>query len=651
MSYPVGALLAAVGLLLLYPDPGAVLAAEPGGPPPVAGARLVEAWPAARSAGQEQDTVAALVADLRALSEHAAASATALDRGDLAAARAAYAQFDRGWEAVEDAVRARSRDDYRAIERAMEDVRRALLAEEPDAAAARTGLQALRARVSAFLEQLAAPAAVSSAATPVGGTADAAARDALRPWAARIEAALARLEAGDAGGARAEFEAFRAAWPGIEDGIRAASRPHYREIERAMADVRAAFDAQPLDTAAVRAALERLRAVNAAFLAGAPVPEPGEAEAAARTAAGARPTPATLIVLLDRLLAALDREDVATARADLRTFQDVWLEVEGQVKARAPAVYTAAENHTAEAAAQLNRVPPDLAGARATLVALRAELAPVVEAGGRYGMWDAAVILLREGLEALLVVAALLAFLQRSGHADKQSWVWAGGLAGIAASVVVALTAQVVLDRAAANVSREAIEGVTGLVAAALLLYVGYWLHSKASLAAWQKYIHERSTAALARNSLVGLASIAFLAVFREGAETVLFYIGIAPGIGLADLLLGLAIGAGGLVALGILVLVVGLRVPVRPFFLAATVLIYYLCFKFVGTGIHALQVAGVVRATPAPRVPAWDWLGVFPTWETTLIQLVVLLLILAATFGPHLFQPRTAPVGTGSSS
>ncbi len=645
MSYPVGALLAAVGLLLLHPDPGAVLAAAPGGPPPVAGARLVEAWPADRAAGQEQETVAALVADLRALGEHAAASAAALDRGDLAAARAAYAQFDRGWEAVEDEVRARSRDDYRAIERAMAEVRRALLAEEPDVAAARTGLQTLRGRLSAFLAQLEAPATVSSAATPVGEAAATTARDALRPEAARIEAAIARLEAGDLAGARAEFEAFRAAWPEVEDEVRAASQPHYRAIERAMARARAAFDAQPPDTAAVSAALERLRDVNAAFLSGAPVPEPEE------SAAGARSTPATLLEVLDRLLAALDREDVAAARADLRTFQDVWLEVEGQVKARAPAVYTAAENHTAEAAAQLNRVPPDLAGARATLVALRAELAPVVEAGGHYGVWDAAVILLREGLEALLVVAALLAFLQRSGHADKQGWVWAGGLAGIAASVVVALTAQVVLDRAAANVSREAIEGATGLVAAALLLYVGYWLHSKASLAAWQKYIHERSTAALARNSLVGLASIAFLAVFREGAETVLFYIGIAPGIGLADLLLGLAIGAGGLVALGILVLVVGLRVPVRPFFLAATVLIYYLCLKFVGTGIHALQVAGVARATPAPRVPAWDWLGVFPTWETTLAQLAVLLLILAATFGPHLFQPRTAPAGTRSSS
>src|SRR5919199_2335442 len=143
---------------------------------------------------------------------------------------------------------------------------------------------------------------------------------------------------------------------------------------------------------------------------------------------------------------------------------------------------------------------------------MRADLVPVVEAGSHYGVWDAAIILFREGFEALLVIAALVAFLQRSGNADKRGWIWGGGLAGIAASLVVAAAAQVVLSRAAANVGREAIEGVTGLIAAAMLLYMGYWLHSKASLASWQEYIRTRSTEALKRNSLFGLALIAFLA-------------------------------------------------------------------------------------------------------------------------------------------
>src|SRR5262249_54666894 len=232
-----------------------------------------------------------------------------------------------------------------------------------------------------------------------------------------------------------------------------------------------------VDRAGAASALGRLQAVNAAFLAGAPLPEGDSAGAAPVENA----TPATLIGLIDNTLAALDRGDVAAAPDQLPTFQEVWLDVEGLVMARSRSVYVSSENRTAEAAAALNSTPPDVAGARAALTAMRADLVPVVEAGNRYGVWDAAIILFREGFEALLVIAALIAFLQRSGNGDKRGWIWAGGLAGIAASLVVAAVAQLVLNRAAANVSRELIEGVTGLVAAAMLLYMGYWLHSKAS--------------------------------------------------------------------------------------------------------------------------------------------------------------------------
>ena len=124
---------------------------------------------------------------------------------------------------------------------------------------------------------------------------------------------------------------------------------------------------------------------------------------------------------------------------------------------------------------------------------------------------------------------------------------------------------------------------------------------------------------------MISLGAVALLAVFREGAETAVFYLGIAPGISPADLVVGLALGVLSLTAIGSAVLVVGLRLPMRPFFLASSALIYYLGFKFVGTGVHALQVAGVIRATPAP-LPGSDVLGVYPTWETALPQLVLLI-------------------------
>ncbi|HEY7067149.1 MAG TPA: FTR1 family protein [Chloroflexota bacterium] len=613
-------------------------------------AALAVAWIAAPLATRAADDDATLASGLRALVAHADAASAALTRGDVAAARAAYKQFDDGWFDIEDGVSARSRDQYRAIERAMDDVNFGLRPDQPDVAAVQADLATLKERVLTFVGTLneapaaappAAAPAVAPATAPASG-AEAAARDAVRPLAAHVDAALSLLNAGDVAGAQREFATFDAGWLDVEDGIRPVSRAHYREIERAMGDARVALNAQPADVAGARDGLQRLQAVNAAFLAGAPVP--GGADAAADTPTVANATPATLVDLLDKTLAALDRGDVAAARTELRTFQEVWLDVEGLVMARSREVYVSSENRTAEAAALLNSEPPNVAAARDVLSAMRTDLVPVAEAGSSYSMWDAAIILFREGFEALLVVAALVAFLQRSGNADKRRWIWAGGAAGVAASIVVAFVAQAVLNRAAANVSRELMEGVIGLFAAAMLLYVGYWLHSKASLAGWQEYIRAQSTAALQRNSLFGLAFIAFLAVFREGAETVLFYVGIAPSISTHDLVAGLGIGAGGLVVLATVMLVGGVRLPVRPFFLAATILIYYLCLKFVGTGIHSLQVAGIAPATPAPWVPASDFFGIFPTWQTTVAQVAVLVLILGWELAPRLLQHRATP-------
>lgn len=107
------------------------------------------------------------------------------------------------------------------------------------------------------------------------------------------------------------------------------------------------------------------------------------------------------------------------------------------------------------------------------------------------------------------------------------------------------------------------------------------------------------------------------MAVFREGAETTIFYLGMAPAISTGDLLLGIGIG---MLLLGIaawLMLVGGVRLPVRLFFRIIRFFVFYLGFKFIGTGIHNLQVAGVVGTTPIPFLPAIPVLGIYPTWQT----------------------------------
>lgn len=345
------------------------------------------------------------------------------------------------------------------------------------------------------------------------------------------------------------------------------------------------------------------------------------------------PTLTDLATALDAVATALDAGDSGGAVVQLAKASQVWPTVEGEVASSDPAAYSAFELDLGTAAAALRAAPADVAAAAAAVARMRATLDPFVQTTATYTAFDAAAILLREGLEALLVLVALLAFLRRSGHSDKRGWIWAGGAAGVFASMLAGFALQAVFSAASAGHNREIIEGATGILAAAMLFYVAYWLHSKARLGAWQAFIDERTGQALAGGSLLGLATLAFLAVFREGAETVVFYLGMAASISLSELLAGLALGSVALVVIAVLMLVFSVRLPLQLFFRVAGLLVYYLGFKFVGTGLHALQVAQVLPSTPAP-VPDVLFLGLYPTWETLLPQVGLLL----ATVGGLLY-------------
>ena len=441
-----------------------------------------------------------------------------------------------------------------------------------------------------------------------------------------LDGVSARLESADPAAARGSFRVFEEGWFKIEDGVREQSKAGYRTIEEAMEDLKFALEAEPFDVAKGREALAALRSQSRAFIEGR-----APAAGASRTQQGAV-TLFTLMAHLERGEQRLSADDPSGAASEIAAFRSAWTEVEGLVKIRSPKVYADTEKNMAKAYAFLTRQPPLVERARSILSQMKADLKPYVDKEVRYGVVDAAIILLREGMEALLVVAALLAFLGKTNNADKQAWIWTGCALGVGLSVVIALGINLVFSQAEAGANRELLEGLTGLVAAVMLVYVGYWLHSKSSLTAWRHYIYQKGSAALAKNSLLSLTAIAFLAVFREGAETVLFYFGIAPSIAPEDLIFGLLLGAAGLALVGMLVLVFGMRIPIRPFFLGTSLLLYYLAFKFIGTGVHALQVAGFLSATPADYLPDNGLLGLFPTWETTAAQ-VAIVLGLAAVF------------------
>lgn len=456
--------------------------------------------------------------------------------------------------------------------------------------------------------------------------------DGLRAIAHHAEEGVEAAEKGNAGWLRTEWTEIDVTWERIEDQVREQNPGAYVEIEAALDKVESAVKAEPLDMAAAGQAFEALEheATEVA----------GKLGGSAQATAAASATPADVRGALDEAYEAIERGDTAAALAGVEEAVGMWPSAEGAVAARSAAAYEAIEGDLGRALAALEATPAKAAEAEAAIERLRDTLAPFATAT-TYTAFDAAAVILREGLEALLVIVALLAFLRKSGNSDRRAWVWAGGGLGVLASVLAAFALQALFSSAAAGQNRELIEGITGLVAASLLFYVSYWLHSKASLAGWKRYIDERTTKALASGSMVGLAALAFLAVFREGAETAVFYLGMAPSISAGDLALGFGMGAVALVAAAVLMLVVGVRLPLRLFFRVAGLLVYYLGFKFVGTGIHALQVAGVLPTSPA-GLPAVPFAGIYPTWETILPQ-AALLVIAAVVFFYLRAQDRVA--------
>jgi high-affinity iron transporter len=431
-----------------------------------------------------------------------------------------------------------------------------------------------------------------------------------------LHQAMDAAQVGDIQTARARFGDFEEIWEQVESAVAGTSPESYRTIEERINAVREAFE-RGVPPARLAAAIEELDEGIDLYLTKAATASGKPARAVARIE--------SVVELVADARARLAAGDTAGALARVRDFQAEWPFVEAQVKARSPEAYRLVENELGIALSALNRSGSDRQ-AQEALTSIENALRSLTARESEYGPIDAAVILLREGLEAVLVITALLAFLNRSGHSDKAAWVWGGGLAGVLASVAAGLAANLALTGVAAATDPEVVEGVTALVAATLLVYVSYWLHSKSSLRAWQRYIQGTTSRALARGSLFGLGLIAFLAVFREGVETVIFYLGIAPAISSTSLLLGLGLGTGLLAGISAAIFLLGLRLPLRPFFLAASLLIYFLAFKFIGTGIHSLQVAGLLGVSVLDYLPAIDWLGIFPTWETALAQLALLL-------------------------
>jgi high-affinity iron transporter len=243
------------------------------------------------------------------------------------------------------------------------------------------------------------------------------------------------------------------------------------------------------------------------------------------------------------------------------------------------------------------------------------------------------VILLREGLEAILVLAAIIAFVLKTGRRDALRWVHAGWIAALALGFLTWIVATTAIEISGAN--RELTEGVTALVAAAMLLYVGWWLHGKSYAEAWNRFLKEHVGRALERRTLWAMAGVSFLAVYREMFEIVLFYQALwvqAGASGHNAVLGGIAAAAAALAVIGFAILRYSVRLPIGPFFGATSALLALLAVVFSGHGIAALQEAGVFGVTSLEFDPV-PLLGIYPSGEALGAQGVALALVVAGYF------------------
>ena len=283
----------------------------------------------------------------------------------------------------------------------------------------------------------------------------------------------------------------------------------------------------------------------------------------------------------------------------------------------------------------------DIRGAEGARNAIEAGMPAVVDlTRATSGFWgnllQSLLIILREGLEAILVVGAVVTFLIKTGHRERLRSIWVGVGAALVASAITAVILATVLR--ALPATREIIEGITMLVAVAVLFSVSYWLISKVEAAKWQQFIRDRVNDALQHGGGRALAVVAFLAVYREGAETALFYQAILrDGAGL-PIVVGMLIGFGILAVIFTLFYRFGVRIPLRPFFAVTSALLYYMAFVFMGKGIRELQEGNVMPITVLPGWPHVDAMGIYPSVETLLAQLLLVILFVFAllkTFWP----------------
>lgn len=438
----------------------------------------------------------------------------------------------------------------------------------------------------------------------------------LQPYFEKLQEAIT---AKDLQATRKAYADLNNTWTRNEAVVRDHSTAYYGKVETAISFLRSAIETEPTNFDSIQSSYNDLKNVLDQFISGQKIEE-----------TSSNLTLSDGIKLLKKALNLFQANDTSQASQVMKEFITIWPTIEGDVSTTNPSLYTRVESQS-----PVIMVKGKESKYQKQLEALISDLS-AIDTTASYSAVDSMLILLREGVEALLIVMALVTVLKSAKLVKGLKWVYAGALLGILASAAIAVALQFLFPAVTSASNREVIEGAVGIIAVGMMIVIGIWLHRKSSVQKWNQFMESQMKAVTATGSFISMFALSFLAVFREGAETILFYVGILPRIRSFDFFLGIGLALAVLAILAILMTKASRLVKPHKIFFILTWMIYALAFKMLGVSLHALQLTNMLPNHILSNFPTIDWAGIYPSWEVLACQVLFVLIVGIVTVKQH---------------
>ncbi|MGD3155206.1 FTR1 family protein [Staphylococcus warneri] len=327
---------------------------------------------------------------------------------------------------------------------------------------------------------------------------------------------------------------------------------------------------------------------------------------------------------LDKAIAGINDNDLDKADASLSQFVKIWPYVEGKIQTKNSSLYTKIEDKIPYYQSILDQSNKDRV--KKGLQELNSEIKDTV-GQGEYSFVDVMIIFLREGIEVLLIIMTLTTMTRKVKDVKGTSSVVGGALLGLILSIGLGITFIYTIGNN--GVVREGMEAILGIVAVVLMYVVGIWMHRRSNAQRWNEIIQSMYNNAMSNGNLILLGTIGLISVLREGVEVIIFYMGMIGSITTKDFILGIGLAIIILIIFAFAFRFIVKLIPVRFIFRVLSILIFVMTFKMLGVSIQKLQLLGYMSHHSIEGLPTLSWIGFYPSVETIIAQVILIILIL----------------------